>query len=94
MSLGLLFLRLLIFSKTEIGKFGRLVQMQLANLLSIVSDGDYYNVCQVWGLVIATFHDIIRGAVPQVVDLLKDNILDVQSTSANAIGKLAEKCKW
>jgi hypothetical protein len=42
-SSGVLFLRFLSFSKTEaIGKFRMLVQMQLANWLSIVSDGAYY----------------------------------------------------
>jgi HEAT repeat protein len=43
--------------------------------------------------LLATFHDVIRGAVPQIVDLLKDKDLSIQSAGANAIGKLAEHCK-
>jgi hypothetical protein len=71
----------------------QLVQMQLANWLIIVSDGDYFTVWQVLGLLIATFHDVIRGAVAQIVDLLKNNSLNVQSAGANTIGRLAEHCK-
>jgi hypothetical protein len=41
---GVLFLRLFNCSKTLIEVAGQLVQMQLANWLSIVSDGAYYTV--------------------------------------------------
>jgi HEAT repeat protein len=43
--------------------------------------------------LIAACHDVIIGAVPQIVHLLKDNSLDVQSAGADAIGKLAKHCK-
>ena len=38
-----------------------------------------------------TFYDTIKAAIPQIIKLLKDNDLDVQSAGANVIGKLAEQ---
>jgi hypothetical protein len=43
--------------------------------------------------LIATFHDVIRGAVPDIVKLLINDFSFVQSAGANAIGKLAEQRK-
>jgi hypothetical protein len=44
--------------------------------------------------LIAAFHDVIRGAVPQILDFLKDRSnWEIQDAGANAIGKLAEHCK-
>jgi HEAT repeat protein len=43
--------------------------------------------------LVATFHDVIRGAVPQIVDLLKESDWQIRNAGANAIGKLAEHCK-
>ena len=44
--------------------------------------------------ILATFYETIKPAFPQIIKLLKDNDLDVQSAGANVIGKLAEQSKW
>jgi HEAT repeat len=36
------------------------------------------------------FHDAIRGAVPEICELLTDSRWSVRLAGANAIGKLAE----
>jgi HEAT repeat protein len=36
---------------------------------------------------------VIEDAVPQIVELLQDSNSNVQSTGANALGKLAEQGK-
>ena len=42
----------------------------------------------------AIFHDAISMAIPQIVDLLKDNDSDVRFHAVSRIGQLAEHCMW
>ena len=45
------------------------------------------------GLVLASFHDAIHGAVPQIVESLKDNDFIVKLAGATAVSNLARHRK-
>ena len=88
----LLFLRSLSPSMTEIGRSDQLVQMQLENWLSKVSDG-YHPPLQDWCPFLDAFGDVIKGAVPKILEFLKGSNSDVRSAGTNAVGKLAVQSK-
>ena len=71
-----------------------LVQRQLGNWLSKVSDGavNLHYKAEVHH-VSATFNNAIRGTIPQIIKLLKDSNSDVQLAGVDAIMRLAEKRK-
>lgn len=71
----------------------RLVRMHSRNWLSNVSNNTFLSLWVDWGKFLATFHDAINGAVPQIVGLLEDSNDDVRSAAQDAIGKLVEQCK-
>lgn len=71
----------------------QLLQMYLANFLSNVSDGVCRALWQAWVLFLAAFHDKIKDAVPEIVQLIKSDDYNVQSAARDALGKLIEQGK-
>ena len=90
----MLFLKSLGPSMTGIGRSGQLVQMQLENWLSKVSDHDVAPSITRLRSILATFHNVIKDAVPKILEFLKGSNSDVRSAGTNAVGKLAVQSKW